>query len=845
MKKNFLALALTGILAVGAISVPAMGAVSFADINNVPWEGAKTYIQEVADANIMVGEYDASGRRIFRPKDNLSYVEGIQLAYSLLKSNNALSSKDSFKTKWEAVMKSYKIPEWAYESVSYGLEKGIVKPAELTKFYSGTSANFASREDVCLFFGRALGTVMDIPSRVSFNFNDKDKISDTAGKYVQLLVNEKIIVGDDVNNFNPANKMNRSELAVVVSKTNKVLSGGNIVSAKETVKGILTSVGTFGSDYLISVLSNNATKGFLAAADITVTDSNGAEISFDDLKSGDEVIVGYEGSSALEIVRTVVSSALEGHITGMTETEITIKSDDGKEYTYNIQKGANVLINELKSDVEKLVDIYEDAYVNARLSFNSDGNVILIDADSRTSVSYGEVKELTSEYVSIRKSSGTLSEGDFAKNVEFYFDGTKCDYDKIEESYKYEKEFYARLYFNTAYEIYKAEFSSTEESENSVSGTIISAYGENDDSSKDNTITIMKSDGKRYTYAVTSIRRGDYKLECELDDKAVSLDDLGEEAKLADVTAYLTMNDGDKVYKIKATTQDTSYDITIRDIEDGNLKFTSKKNLDENKIESGSRNVYVYDISRDVDVTLDGDKVSLSELEDEMISVGADYLSASIVIDKDSKVVSIDAVHTASSASEEIDGILANANDFDVDDREITITKRGKQTTYPLASKSKTYYWVNDVAFGSSGDGSGDNCAEDFYSCIREYKDIDITLTVNASGKVTKVSAEIPDSYIIYGKVTSYSSGAKLFSIETSRGDKYTISGDSDTQCFYNDKQYSSVASIGGFYDKLTARDDDGEFIYSNREMTIKAIIVEKPSLEKVNVASLIYAELD
>ena len=33
-------------------------AANFADINNVPWEGAKTYINAVADAGLMGGDYN-------------------------------------------------------------------------------------------------------------------------------------------------------------------------------------------------------------------------------------------------------------------------------------------------------------------------------------------------------------------------------------------------------------------------------------------------------------------------------------------------------------------------------------------------------------------------------------------------------------------------------------------------------------------------------------------------------------------------------------------------------------------------------------------------------------------
>ena len=61
-------------------------AANFADINNVPWEGAKTYINAVADAGLMVGDYNDAGKKVFRAKDGVTYCETMQLAYTLMKS---------------------------------------------------------------------------------------------------------------------------------------------------------------------------------------------------------------------------------------------------------------------------------------------------------------------------------------------------------------------------------------------------------------------------------------------------------------------------------------------------------------------------------------------------------------------------------------------------------------------------------------------------------------------------------------------------------------------------------------------------------------------------------------
>ena len=62
MKKYF-AVFMAALMSLGtAVSV---SAASFSDINNVPWEGAKEYINKVADLGLMVGDTDKSGNKVF------------------------------------------------------------------------------------------------------------------------------------------------------------------------------------------------------------------------------------------------------------------------------------------------------------------------------------------------------------------------------------------------------------------------------------------------------------------------------------------------------------------------------------------------------------------------------------------------------------------------------------------------------------------------------------------------------------------------------------------------------------------------------------------------------------
>ncbi|MDD3571040.1 MAG: S-layer homology domain-containing protein, partial [Lachnospiraceae bacterium] len=59
IKKKILAVFVA--LATFASGVQAFGA-SFTDINDVPWEGAKNYINSVVDLGIMAGDYNVKGK---------------------------------------------------------------------------------------------------------------------------------------------------------------------------------------------------------------------------------------------------------------------------------------------------------------------------------------------------------------------------------------------------------------------------------------------------------------------------------------------------------------------------------------------------------------------------------------------------------------------------------------------------------------------------------------------------------------------------------------------------------------------------------------------------------------
>ena len=79
MKKSILAVAAAAAMAISSVgTVPAYAASVFADINNLPWAGAATYIEEAYNQGLMAG-YVENGKRYCKAKNNVTYNEAVQL----------------------------------------------------------------------------------------------------------------------------------------------------------------------------------------------------------------------------------------------------------------------------------------------------------------------------------------------------------------------------------------------------------------------------------------------------------------------------------------------------------------------------------------------------------------------------------------------------------------------------------------------------------------------------------------------------------------------------------------------------------------------------------------------
>lgn len=443
MKKQILTFLTAAAVISGAVS--AQAGIVFTDINNVPWDGAKTYIQNVADMGLMVGESDGKAGNIFRAKDKVTYIETIQLTYNLLKEADVAVPSSAVTSKWKTIIAGYNVPEWAYEAVAYSLENKIISTSELRSFMSsstGKSLN-ASRQDVAIIFGRGLSALYDVNDDPTLAFNDSSYITDTAAPYVDLLSSLNILVGDSDKNFNPKADINRAEMAVIVSKTHTVLSGGTIPDATEKVSGIISSVNVDanGAKTITLKKSSGNTVQFKGSA-ATHVSYNGQSVSFMDLTAGDEVTVEYSGKDIINVVLTydaIVESSdfVTGTVNYMSEKTITVDLSNGKTAIYDVLPTTYITLNGQSAKVSEITAIVDNGIkVDVNIRTNGSKTALAVEATGQQGTVEGKITAINRETIKIKRTGGGEKEYKYAKTVTVRYEGTISTIPMVMEAFK-------------------------------------------------------------------------------------------------------------------------------------------------------------------------------------------------------------------------------------------------------------------------------------------------------------------------------------------------------------------------------------------------------------------------
>lgn len=419
LKKSILAVAVAAAMAISSVgTVPAYAASVFADINNLPWAGAATYIEEAYNQGLMAG-YVENGKRYCKAKNNVTYNEAVQLMYSIMSSYKGTTVSSSVVSKWTNTMATNNIPSWAYNAVAYALENSILSTNDLRIFMANASTqNNARREDVAVIFGKALATVYSLSSNPTISYGDSSSVSTTSVPYLELLNRLNIMVGDSNNKFNPKAAINRAEMAVLVSKTYNTLKGngssttnpgqtGQVVQYSGTIKSKTSTAGGYSISVSGKTNGVSITYTFTTNSATTVI-SGSSTTTVDKLKTGDSIVAVCNGSVASTILlmasgsSTTAAETKSGTISGMTSSTISIKSGSSSK-TYDVEdtSSTKVTIDGSNSTYASLKNKFNGGNdYTVKLSLNSNGEVIQIVAESGKS-SGNEVKSITSRKLTL------------------------------------------------------------------------------------------------------------------------------------------------------------------------------------------------------------------------------------------------------------------------------------------------------------------------------------------------------------------------------------------------------------------------------------------------------------
>lgn len=632
-----------------AVSTVGYGA-NFADINNIPW--ATSYINSVYESGIMVGDTNSKGQRVFRGYDNMTYSEAAQLVYSIaIKSDFAGDINDTGVKKYTLEMNGAGIASWANKAVAFCMEKGIITSYDLTKFKTNGTDNKITREDMAVFFGKALALSYTTASGTSLSFSDTSSISAAAKPYVELLNKNGIVNGDDNNKFNPKANINRAEVAVMASKAFEIMKEGvvtNPESGYSQTTGVVASISETNGTWLLRILTSNGTEGFVLDDSTPVYINSSSNVGPSGIGLGDTIQVIHVNAEISKIVITndiVVDPNSTNSQYGSTYTDkgdlisagnyklgILDRSDD-KVY-YVVASDAEITLDGKKATMQQLSDLVAaKSSATVTLTINSSTN----EATKVVATETEESSDNEGKIISINKKSITIKSGtksysyDFASSVSYYFNDSSYTqtefidkYDEIDDDNGY---ITARLTFNSDDEVTKVrgESNDYDDEEKTYKGTITSFDGDS-----------IKVSGSSKTYDLDS----DVDVDIILgNDEITDVDDLQEiyDDDSTSIYAKITVENGD-VTKIDGYL--TEFDGTISSMTVTN----ASRSLGKMWIQMEDADFQVeVEFDEDTTIVIDGtdyDDIDISSLKN-YVNSNDDDISVTVKLDDDGIATSI------------------------------------------------------------------------------------------------------------------------------------------------------------------------------------------------------------
>lgn len=779
--KRQITLAVAAFMTVSNLYVTAYGA-NFSDINNAPWEGAKTYINSVADLGLMVGDIDPNnGQKRFRSRDKVTYCETTQLAYTILKNTNNLkaSTSSNLVSKWNQVMSSNNIPTWAYESVAYALESNIISLYDVSRFMtkngSSVSDNYASRESVAVIFGKALSHKYPVNATAVLSYGDASSISSTSVPYVDLLSRLGILVGDTDNNFTPKTYINRAEMAVLVSKTYNVVSGSTGTTPTPTptpnptpttgtdVDGTVLTLEDYGGNKMLTILTSTGQRmGFMInsstyAIDATTTENK--QIDALSLTVGDGVKITYSGS-VISVLRLTydanpgtATTTVKGRIDDITNEKLYLnKSTGGSDFYYYADKYSIKLDGDTVY-LKDLFDAFDEGSVDVELALDYSSKITEIKATTISSADIkGTLKAIDKKEISVKKSSSSTKDYAWADDPTVKFKNKNISISNLIKEFDDDSQtIHVEVYLDSRDKVKKLLATLDDDDDDDddiVTGTYV-------DLTRDE--VEIKTGSKKKTYDLADDIR--YKLEGKTASRKDIVDEYDDEGKLY---LELTLDKHGDVELLRASVDD-EFDNSSSSSKTKKTGTIVEVKSSELRLELKNGDKTWYEFSDDVTYKLNGKSSSRSKIRDE---VEDDYeVTATIYLNSRKEITKVEADSDGSSSSSgSKSGEIKNLS-------RSSISVKTSSNSYDLASGCKV-----------SIDDENNLGVSELINAYGDSRKLEAKLTLKHD-IVTAIEAYTTS---VEGEITDYSTSKDKIYIKTRDKNELTFKVDDDVRIKIN-----------------------------------------------------------
>ncbi len=213
--KKIISILLASALAASTM-VPVMAKDTFSDVNDKHW--AKEYVEDMAAKGLISGFDDGT----FRPDQDVSRRDAFALFARMMGSNNEMNKDilEIAKKEYKDVLKAYDLT-YAEGDIAFLLYRGVITEKELDKYFKDKKKTEAMpRYEAAILITKtmlaedtATGEVL-----IDMDYSDVADIPNEAKQYVYYVSQKGIMQGSD-NKFSPNGKVQRGQIAVMLSKT--------------------------------------------------------------------------------------------------------------------------------------------------------------------------------------------------------------------------------------------------------------------------------------------------------------------------------------------------------------------------------------------------------------------------------------------------------------------------------------------------------------------------------------------------------------------------------------------------------------------------------------------------